>query len=280
MADVRLTHPDRDTLDFPQRQESEHSTEAVANIANELGVDRPSLVNTESREVERQIRGTVTGPRRARVSSSTDDWMQALADYVDTLEAHVNEFQGTGYTLVDDIRDFTGNAVLESVEWSVTPGAPFEFDYSANLKLGRGTFSSDPISRRNPAVNDAMNVMLRVDGIDLPGMRDYSVSKSIGVDVRANFGRSDTDNNDVVIDEGVQQSISFEGTHTGTAEERAAAFDTLDQLAVTKEPVTLETRFPGYTLEGFIVEYTSSQEQRFGTDLEHYTLEFVEGTRA
>jgi hypothetical protein len=280
MTHARLTHPDRGELPFYQGQSDESSTQAVANIANELGVDRPSLVHTETREGERQIRARVTGPRRARNDPDTDDWQQALANYVDLLESHVDEFQGDGYTLVDDELDIEKQVILESVEWSLTPGQPYDLEYTANLVVGRGTFESESIDRRNPTVNDGMDVMLRVDGVDLPGFRDLQVSRSVGVSPNAVFDRDSAENNDAVLDEGVQQTLTFEGIHVGTPAERANAHDALDNLVATADPITLETRFPGYSLEGFVTAYGPTQESRFAGEMNHFAFEFVEGTRA
>lgn len=279
MTGARLTHPTRSTLPFHQRQSDEQTTEAVANIANELGVDRPSLVQTETREVDRQIRGRVTAPRRSR-DSGTADWVQSLADYVDLLESHVDEYQGFGYTLEDDDLNISKKCVLESVEWTLTPGQPYEFEYTATVKVGEGTFETDTISRRNPTVNTGMNVLLRIDGVDLPGFRDLRSSRSIGTEPKAVFDRSTAENNDIVVNEGTQQSFTFEGTHTGTKTERANAHNTLENLAATKDPVTLETRFPGYSIDGFVTAYGPTQESRFGNSLNHYQVEFVRGTRA
>jgi len=279
MSHAQLTHPTRATLPFHQTQTNESTTQAVANIANELGVDRPSLVHTETREGEETIRGLVSAPRRSR-ESGTADWVQSLADYVDELESHVDEYQGFGYTLEDSELDRDRTVVLESLEWSLTPGQPYDFEYEATLIVGEGTFETDTITRRNPTVNTGMNVMLRVDGVDLPGFRDLRKNRSIGLSPNAVFGRESADNNDVVVDEGVQESWTFEGTHTGTKTERQNAHNTLNNLVATKNPVTLETRFPGYSIDGFVTAYGPTQESRFGDSLNHYQVEFVRGTRA
>jgi len=149
MSHARLTHPSRPTLEFIQGQQDEYNRDAVANIVREIGTDRTSLVHTETREGRRTIRGSVSGLRRARNDTSTSDARQALANYVDELEAHVDEFQGDpGYQLVDDQLGYSKSAILESVEWSVTPGQIYEFDYEASAVVGQGVFESKAIDRR------------------------------------------------------------------------------------------------------------------------------------
>lgn len=286
MPHARLTHPSRPTLPFRAGQQDEYSREAVANIANELGTDRTSLVHTETRDSRRTIRGTVSAPRRARNDADTSEWLQALANYVDTLESHVNEFQGSpGYTVEDDQLDISKSCVIEGVEWSLTPGKIYEVDYETTVAVGEGTFESGSVDPRNPTVDTGMNVMLRVDGNDLPGFRDYRVRKEIGTEVKGIFDRESAENNDVLIDQGVQQTVAFEGVHSGSRSERASADAALDALVASENSVTLETRFPGYSLDGFVTAYSSTFEQQRtlgdAQDSSHrYRVEFTVGQRA
>lgn len=281
MSHVRLTHPSRPTLEFYRAQNDDISRSAVLNIANELAVDRTPLVHTETREIERTIRGSVSAPLRARNDGSTNDWQQSLANYADLLEAHVNEYQGIpGYTLEDDQLDISKTATLESIEWSLSPGQLYELNFEATVIVGRGTFESDSIGGRNPTVDSSMDVMLRVDGEDLPGFRDYRMNRSIGIEPRAVFDRDSAENNDLLINEGPQQTVVFEGEHTGSLAQRRAADAALESLLATKNNVTLETAFPGYSLDGFVTAYNSTLENQRGGNSHRYRFEFVEGERA
>lgn len=278
MSHARLTHPTRPTLTFRQTQADEDAQNAVGNVAPQLGTDNPPLVHIETKERERTLRGRVTGPRRAQQDSDTDDWMQALANYIDRLEGHVTEFQGDGYTLIDTQRGTSLNTILHSIEWTLVPGAPYEVQFDANLSVGKGAMDSRSINRRNPTVNDSMDVVGRVGGIDLPGLRQFQVSRSFGVEVSPVYYRGSAENNDVVASEGVRQEIVFEGTHSGSREEREAADAELD--ALVGRDVVFETRFPGYELEGVVMGYDSNFEARMGPRQHHFTLRFIEGERA
>ncbi|AFH22462.1 hypothetical protein OSG_eHP27_00050 [environmental Halophage eHP-27] len=281
MSHARLTHPTRPTLEFIQGQQDEYNRDAVANIVREIGTDRTSLVHTETREGRRTIRGSVSGLRRARNDTSTSDARQALANYVDELEAHVDEFQGDpGYQLVDDQLGYSKSAILESVEWSVTPGQIYEFDYEASAVVGQGVFESKAIDRRNPTVNTSLDTMLRIDGEDLPGMRDYRVRREIGVTTNAVFNRDTAENNDIVPEDGPQQTVAFEGLISGTLSERQTKDAALDALVATRDPITLETYFPGYSLDGYVTAYNSTLEQQRAGNSHRYRIEFVEGQRA
>lgn len=280
MSHGSITHPDRGTLTFRQGQLDEDPREAVANITAELGTDRPPLVHTETRERDRHIRGRVTSPRRAQDDPDTGDWRQALANYVDRLEAHVDEFQGEGYQFEDAQTGESLRGVLERVEWTLTQGSPFEIEYDAQYVIGRGTMDARSISERDPVVQAGMSVAARVDGVDLPGLRELRVQRSIGVNPKAVYNRSSAENNDIVGEDGVQHEITFEGTHTGSETARASADAALDDLVATKNPVVFETRFPGYSLDGFVLGYESDREQRHGGRSHQYSLRFMEGTRA
>jgi len=74
--------------------------------------------------------------------------------------------------------------------------------------------------------------------------------------------------------------VTFEGTATGTAEEREALDGALSNLLATEQTVTLTTKFPGYELEGFVVGYENDQQSRLGPAMNHYRLQFVEGIKA
>jgi hypothetical protein len=281
MSHIRLTHPTRDTLTFRAGQNDEYSRQAVANVTSELGTDRRSLVHTETREGERVIRGSVTGLRRARNDPDTSDARQALANYADELEKHVDEYQGDpGYTLVDDELDYSKTAVLESIEWSVTPGRVYELDYEATVKIGQGTFEERATRPNDPSIKDKQTPMLIVDGNDLPGMRDYQMRKEVGIEVNAVFDRDSAENNDAVFEAGVTRTITFEGVHSGTLTERQNADAALDALVGSKNNVTLETKFPGYNLSVFVTSYNSTLEQQRGGNSHRYRIEMIEGKRA
>jgi len=268
MPDARLTHPTRATLPFRRRQQDDDETSVQANITQEVGVDSDPLVHTETRTRTEPIRGRVVDSR------------QNLADYVDQLEAAVGEFQGDGYTYEDDIQNTSVQGILESVQWSVDPGHTDSISYEATFQVGRGTMEARPTNRRNPTYDASMPVMLRIDGEDLPGMRSYEVSKTIGVEVNPVFDRSTAENNDIVVEEGEQTTVVYEGTLTGSAATREAKDDTLRALAPTSSPVTLETKFPGYDLDGYVTAYASRQRSDMGEERHDYRIEFTEGIKA
>jgi len=280
MPHARLTHPTRSTLPFRQGQQEDFAREAVTNVTAEIGVDREPLVHTETRDERSEIRGRVSAPRRAANDANTSNWRQALANYVDLLESHVDEFQGDGYTYENDQLDITRQAILESVTWELRAGQPYDIPFDASIIVGRGVFESEPINRRNPTVDLSQNVYLRIDGVDCPGMRQYQKTTEVGVDPTAIFDRDNAENNDVVPEAGVTETIVFEGTHTGSQSTRATADSNLDALLATKNPVTCETAFPGYNLDGYVTGYSSTFEARFGQDKHDYRIEFTVGQRA
>jgi len=287
MAHARIDAPLRGTLPFYQGQQHDDERTGDMDITAEIGTNRRPLVNTRNRERTITIRGTVSGLKRSRDGAARDSF-QALASYADRLESHVDEFQGDhsdanpGYTFEDDQLDYSKNVVLESIKWSMTPGKIYEMDYEATVRVGRGTMGLRPIDRRRPTVNDNMDVWARVDGNDLPGMRDYQVERSIGLEQNAVFSgdRDTAETNEFVAKEGERTIITFEGVHSGTSFERLNADQALDALNTTRNHVDLVTKFPGYTLKVFVTGYKSTLEQQRGGNSHRYRVEMVEGKRA
>jgi len=278
---ARLTHPTRETLEFYQGQTDEYNREAVMSVTREIGTDRPPLVNTETREANRSVTGSVTARRRAANDPDTSDGRQALANYADRLEAHVDEFQGDpGYTLVDDQLGYSRTGILESITWSLTPGQPDELAYELAFVEGQGVFEDRAIDRQNPTYDTSMDGYATVDGEDLPGMREYQVERIIGVETSALFDRDSAENNDVVVKDGPQRRITFQGLISGTLSERQTKDAALEDKVATKNAVTLDTKFPGYAIDGFVTTYNSTLEQQRGGNAHRFRLEFVEGKRA
>jgi hypothetical protein len=281
MTDFRLTHPTRGTLEFRQAQQSEDQRESVADIAPELGVDRPPLVHITTQNRRRTLRGRVSAPRRAQNDPDTSDWEQALANYADVLESHCDEFQGFDadtYTFEDDVRDENLTAVYESLSWTRTQGSPYEFEFEVSALIGEGVMESRARDPRNPTVDTSMGVAAKCGGEDLPGMRQFRSERSVGFEPNAIFDKESAENNDIVANEGTQQRWVFEGTLTGTQSARASKDSALRDLQGTQQ--TLETRWPGYHVNGFVLNYNSDIEARFAGNRTHFSLTFIEGQRA
>jgi len=276
MADARLTHPVRGTLEFRQRQESEDPRQSVTDTAPEVGTDRKPLVHVRTRERQRTVRGTVTGQRRAANDADTDDWEQALANYVAQLEAHMDEFQGTGYTYEEDLRNLSLSAVLTNLEWTYQPQAPYQIEFALQVDIGRGVFEERPIDLETPTVDNSMDVLATVGGFDLPGVREMRHERGVGFETNAVYAKGDAENNDIVIIEGVTHRVTIQGTHSGTDAERRTADANLGGLEGGGQ-VTLETRFPGYSMDGYVTNYTTTGEARRGGNQHRYALTFLEG---
>lgn len=282
MAHASIDHPTRGTLEFKQAQTDADSRQAKTNIARGIGTERTPLVHIATRDRTRTINGRVTAPRRADNDPNTSDWRQALANYIDTVESHLDEFQGAGtnaYTFTDDIRSTSFNVVFESVEWTLTAGRPYDFEYEISLIIGRGVMEDRPRDPRNPTVDTSMDVAAKVGGFDLPGLRELRSTREVEFDAKAIYDKTTAENNDVVVTDGTQQTLVFRGTHTGTDSQRASADSDLEGL-IGSGQVTFETAWPGYDLDGFVVGYDSDLEARFGDEMHHFTLTFVEGEPA
>jgi len=275
MPDARLTHPVRDSLTFEQPQQDQDQREAVASIAAEIGTGDVPLIHVETDERTRTITGRVTAPGRAR-AAGTDDWQQALANYLVALEAAVDEFQGEGYTLVDEYRDEKFPVAFHSLSWRVNGGQPNEFEFTADLTVGLGTMEARATTPKTAGPKSGFDYAARVAGNPLPGIRQMEVSREFDIETDAVFAPGDAENNQIIPDSGVRHRVTFSGTHTGTFAERAAADDTLQALQ-DGEVHTFETKWPGYTLDGKVLGYDSELQASYGTGKTEYTLTFLEG---
>jgi len=284
MTDYRITHPSRDTLEFRQVQSDEDQTEAVANIATDIGVDRPPLVHNEARDRTRDLQGRVTAPRRAANDSDTSDWEQALANYAVLLEAHVDDRQGShdssrfpgGYTFEDDVRGESLRAALTETAWTIFEGQPNELAFEATLEIGTSAMVNGDIDPKTANVDTSMDVMAKVGGEDLPGFRRMRVQRSVDIDPEPLYDASTAEDNQIVPETSVEHRITFEGTLTGSESSRATKDGNLNGL-LDKDQVTFETRFPGYSLDGFVLNYDSTESADFGPEMHQYSLTFIEG---
>lgn len=278
MPYARLTHPTRPTLALEQTQQDLQQTQAVGSKASSLGTGRTPLIHTETREQTRTVRGLVTASARAD-RATTNDWEQALSDYAQALEARVDEFQGEGYTLEDDLRDESVPAIFDSVTWTLRGGRPFEIEYEASFQIGEGVFDSEPLDTAGASVQTGMTTAATVNGQPLPGLRQMQVTAEIEVDLQALYDESSADNNQIVAASSTQRVVQFDGTHTGTYSDRAIAEKGLKSLIGT-EVVTFQTRFPGYAIEGKVMGYESDFQQSLGDQQHDFTLRFEEGREA
>lgn len=278
MAHARITDG-TNTLEFRQAQTDEDQREAVADITAELGVDRPPLVHVRSRERTRTVEGRVTAPSAARDDATTDNWRTALARYVARLEAFCTDHQGLGYTFEDDLRDKQFPVVYHRLAWRLSGGQPYEVQFELELATGEGVLPGQPLTIPNVSPDTSLPTAARVDGVDLPGLRQLSVERAFEYEVDPLYDKSTASNNQVRATSGVQHRIQFQGTHTGDRTTRRQADDELQALIGAGE-LDFETRFPGYTKTGKVLNYETTDEAGFADNQHHYTLSFLEAINA
>jgi len=277
MAHARLTHADRPNIQLIQGQRDSDTRTQDSSIAEDVGTRDPPLVHVTGREREREITGRVTAPARSKATG--ENYLQALADYITTLQFSVDYFQGDGYTLEQDVQGINQNVVFHQLEWEYQRGSVFEVQYDAKVTVGSGVFPTEDAQIPDVSPNLGMDVAARVGGEDLPNHRLMRVSTQFGIDVSSLFNKATAEENDIEPDSSIQTQISFEGTITGTESQRAAKDAALDSL-LAESLVTFETRFPGYSLDGVVNEYTSDFEQGTGGNSHDYSLQFQEAREA
>lgn len=274
MTYLTLTHPERPDFNLPQPQSDDNQRQAITDIAAPLGSEEPPNVHTRGRQAERQINGLYLSDRGGDQSRRQD-----VADFIDNLEQRTDQFQGEGYTLLDEQLDTSRGVILNSSTWQIQPGRPYEVRYELGVQVGIGTAEVQSVGLRNPTVNDSMDTYLEIDGIPLPGMRQYESTTEVPTEVNPRFNRDTAETNDIIIENKETQRIIYRGTHTGPQVDRAAADRALRDLLATKIEVECKTKVPGYTLDGFVTSYNSDFNGDFGETKHNYELEFTVGVK-
>jgi hypothetical protein len=278
----RLEADDGGTLTFDGARQDDRSERANPNLYNDPSDPRPPQIHVDIREAEYQLQGQLSAPRLARRAEYSDDWRTALAEWVVEYEAFCTQFQGAGYTFVDPLRDVSTPVVMDSAEWTLTAGAPYEITFQASLIEGEGvleTRTRDPKAATPDAATSGAPAAV-LDGIDLPGFESMRVAREFSTEVnaRAYTGIDTAAKNEIVVDEGVTHRVEYEGQKPGDYAARQAFDDSLDALVGTSE-VVFDTAFPGYAIDGVVLGYEPEYRAQSGTDLHTYRVDFLEGTR-
>jgi hypothetical protein len=274
MPHARLTHSSRPTLEFRQAQIDDGNQSADENVIDEVGTGGPPLVHVESREREHTIQGLVTAPRRARNDPNTNDWEQALANYLVELERRVDTLQGDGYTFEDDLANESFDCVYHAVEWTLQAGRPYEVEFDATVTAGQGVLGSESLSVPSVTVG-TFDAGAKLDGNLLPGLRQLTVRREFGIDPMPLYDKSSAEVNDIQVSGNRQHRIVFEGTWTGDDATRRGNEDTIEAL-VGQSGINMELRLPGYTLTGTVLDYSRDYESTYGTDQHQYRVEFLQ----
>lgn len=279
MTDVPQLEADTDTLVFDGAQQDERGETANPDLYNDPDVEQAPKVHIDVRESEISVNGRLTAPRLAERPEYSNDWRTALAEWVVQYESFCTQFQQPGYTFVDPLRDISRNVIMDQAEWSINAGAPYEIQYRTNLITGEGVLSKKDVAEKtaNPQpVSDPMGIL---GNTDLTGLTSMSVIRSFDTEVnpRAYTGIGTATKNEVVANSGVTHRVEYEGQFEGTRQERQDFDNALDSLVGT-EQTTFQTAFPGYSLDGTLLNYNSNYGAETGTKMHAYTLEFLEGT--
>jgi len=279
MADVPQLEAATETLVFEGAQQDERGETANPNLYNDPTDARPPQVHVDVRESEISVNGRLSAPRLAQRAEYDDDWRTALAEWVVQYESFCTQFQRPGYTFTDPLRNISRTVVMDSAEWTINAGAPYEIQYRTNLITGEAVLEAEDVAEKaaNPQPrSDPMGVL---GGTDLTGLTSMTVARSFDTEVnpRAYTGIGTATENEIVAQSGVTHRIEYEGQFEGTRAERQTFDNDLDALVGTEE-TTFQTAFPGYSIDGSLLDYNSNYAAETGTKMHAYTLEFLEGT--
>ncbi len=276
---IELQHPSVGTLELRRAQQDERNEDTQPEIFNDPAVDSPPLVLVAERTGSYTMEGTVTAPKLSQDSAFSDDWRQALAEWIVKFESFCYELQGAGYDLVDTHRNKTVPVVLNRTQWRLTAGAPYEIEWEIEVDVGEGVLPQEPRTEKTANIQSAMTVPASVGGFDLPGLRDMTVQREFDVDPNARAFEDTAESNIIIGDSGVMHQIRYRGEFAGTATERQT-FDSDINSLIGDEGRTFQTRFPGYSVDGVVLNFRSDFQAQFAGNKHNYELEFLESEPA
>lgn len=278
MTDVPQLEADTDTLVFDGAQQDERGETANPDLYNDPTNPDPPQVHVDVRESEIGVNGRLSAPRLATRAEYSNDWRTALAEWVVQYESFCTQFQRPGYTFTDPLRDISRTVVMDNAEWSINAGAPYEIQYRTNLITGEAVLEDRDVAEKAATPQPVSDPMGVLGDTDLTGLTSMSVVRSFDTEVnpRAYTGIGTAEKNEIVAKSGVTHRVEYEGQFEGTRAERQTFDNTLDGLVGTEE-TTFQTAFPGYAIDGSLLNYNSNYAAETGTKLHAYTLEFIEG---
>jgi len=278
MTDLPRLEADTETLVFEGAQQDDRTEQADPDIYNDPTQDIPPQVNVERRASEIGVNGRLSAPRLAQRVEYDDDWRTALAEWVVQYESFCTQFQQPGYTFVDPLRDIERTVVMDQAEWTINAGAPYEIQFRTNLLTGEAVLEQEDIVEKTAAPRPKSDPMGVLNEISLPGFTSMTVGRTFEAEVnpRAYSGIDTATENEIVAKSGITHRIEYEGQFTGTREERQNFDKALNDVVGTFQ-LSFETAFPGYTLDGYLLDFDSNYRAQSGTKLHKYSLEFIEG---
>jgi hypothetical protein len=278
MPDLPRLESDTGTLVFEGAQQDERSETANPNLYNDP-TQRDTKVHVDERESEIGVNGRLSAPRLAQRDAYSDDWRTALAEWVVQYESFCTQLQAPGYTFIDPLRDISRTVVMDSVEWTINAGSPYEIQFQTNLITGEAVLEPQDIAEKTANPKPKTDPMGVIAGTNLTGFTSMSVRRffKTKTNPKAYSGIDTATKNEIVAESGLTHKIEYEGQFTGDYAERQSFDNTLDALIGKTDEITFQTAFPGYAIDGALLRYDSNFAAETGVKMHSYQLEFMEG---
>jgi hypothetical protein len=161
---IELQHPSVGTLELRRAQQDERNEDTQPEIFNDPATGEPALALVAERSGTYTIEGTVTAPKLSQQTGFSNDWRQALAEWIVKFESFCYELQGAGYDLVDSHRDKTVPVVCERTQWRLTAGAPYQIEWECDVVIGEGVLEQEARTEKTANIQTSMNVPASVGG--------------------------------------------------------------------------------------------------------------------
>jgi hypothetical protein len=166
---------------------------------------------------------------------------------------------------------------MDEAEWTINKGAPYEIQYQTNLITGEAVLDTKDVAEKTADPRPTDEPMGDLNAIPLTGFNSMTVTRAFDTEVnaRAYSDIKTATKNEIVAKSGVSHRIEYEGQFPGDRNDRQNFDESLDSL-VGSPRVPFQTAFPGYTIDGYLLNYDSNYRAETGEKLHQYSLEFIE----
>lgn len=266
-----------DGLQMLGAQESQTTTETQADVTSAPSQDSDEnlVVALEAQETI-PLSGIATGIRLSSRSGYPSDPADALAQWVQRFETLCQAEQGEGWTVADDERGTSVNAVVTEASWTHNAGGPYEVQWDLTAEVGEGVLDDAP---RGPttATPNAVATLTGPDGtvIDLGSVDEKRTELSVGVDVTP-IAYAGPGESVITPTSGSVRQVTLSGRVGGPLADLRAFESDVQSLAGSNQQVTYQTGFPGTTHDVVVQNFDATHVGGQPATL-RYSLSVVEG---
>lgn len=243
-----------DGLPLYGAQESQAELQTNVNVSSVPTMDgEDTLVTALEAQESAGISGRVTGLRLAEKSGYPSDPQWAIADWIQRFESLCKSEQGTGWTLEDNERGRSIQAIVTEASWTYSYEAPYEASWTLQARRGEGILTQEA---RSPTQHRPNSTAL-LDSQDLGSIDEFETTLQVDVET---FPLAFGSTADTLITpaSGMVREVTWSGQKTGSSSALQSFDDSMRSKLGPGSQSDLQLSFPGGTLSVIVSEYRST----------------------